>query len=227
MRWLFLCLLVLLTSCTPGLTTNVIQSFVAQANAPTDNHSIEGRASWYGPKFAGRKTANGEIFDPSQLTAAHKTLPFGTLVRVYNLDNGTSVVVRINDRGPFKPGRIIDLSKAAAESLGMIGSGTAQVKLELLSSTAPSTLSAARASANRASPVADQYKLASDPQLSGFNIASEHFPVGQLLLFSSTQETLMVRVSSSTMPISSGVDFFVSPELYSRMGEVINLAPVN
>ena len=145
-----------------------------------DAHAVEGRASWYGPKFAGRPTANGEIFDPNQLTAAHKTLPFGTMVRVYNLDNGSSVVVRINDRGPFKPGRIIDLSRAAAENIEMIGSGTAQVRLELVSSNAPSTLSAARASAVRASPVAHQYSLASDLQLRGFNIAYEHYPIGQL-----------------------------------------------
>jgi rare lipoprotein A len=91
-----------------------------------------GMASWYGPGFAGRLTANGEIFDPSQLTAAHKTLPFNTLVRVVNEDNGRSVVVHINDRGPFKPGRIIDLSEGAAEIIGMKQQGLARVRVDVV-----------------------------------------------------------------------------------------------
>ncbi|MBN1413063.1 MAG: septal ring lytic transglycosylase RlpA family protein [Spirochaetales bacterium] len=90
----------------------------------------EGYASWYGPKFHGRKTASGEIYDMHKLTAAHKTLPFGTYVLVVNLENGFSVVVKINDRGPFVKGRIIDLSKAAAIEIGMIKSGTARVRIE-------------------------------------------------------------------------------------------------
>ncbi|MFP4106468.1 MAG: septal ring lytic transglycosylase RlpA family protein [Phycisphaerae bacterium] len=93
----------------------------------------EGTASWYGPKFHGKKTASGEVFDQTALTAAHRTLPFGTRVRVTNLANGKSVVVRVNDRGPFVKGRIIDLSRAAAEEIGMIRSGTARVRLEVLS----------------------------------------------------------------------------------------------
>lgn len=92
-----------------------------------------GIASWYGGKFNGRKTANGEIFDTSQLTAAHKTLPFGTIVKVENIQNGKSVEVRINDRGPFVEGRIIDLSRAGAEAIGMIGTGIAQVRIEVVS----------------------------------------------------------------------------------------------
>lgn len=91
-----------------------------------------GYASWYGGKFQGRKTANGEIFDTNQLTAAHKTLPFGSIVKVLNLENGKTVTVRINDRGPFIEGRIIDLSRAAAEEIGMLGTGIAMVKLEIL-----------------------------------------------------------------------------------------------
>ncbi len=92
----------------------------------------EGYASWYGWKFHGRKTANGEIFDMYQLTAAHLTLPFGTILRVINTNNDTSVEVRINDRGPFVEGRIIDLSKAAADAISMSGSGLAWVQLELV-----------------------------------------------------------------------------------------------
>jgi rare lipoprotein A len=87
----------------------------------------EGKASWYGPGFHGRRTANGEIFNARALTAAHRTLPFGTRVRVVNKRTGHSVVVRINDRGPYARGRIIDLSRASAEALGI--SGVAEVAL--------------------------------------------------------------------------------------------------
>jgi rare lipoprotein A len=92
----------------------------------------EGWASWYGPGFDGNYTASGEIFNQYDMTAAHPSLPFGTLVQVTNLDNGASVTVRINDRGPFAGGRIIDLSAGAAEALGMIYSGEAYVALEIL-----------------------------------------------------------------------------------------------
>lgn len=88
-----------------------------------------GIASFYGKRWNGRKTANGEIFDSEKYTAAHKTLPFGTFVRVVRKDNGRSVVVRINDRGPFKPGRIIDLSTAGARRLGMLEEGLTEVEL--------------------------------------------------------------------------------------------------
>jgi rare lipoprotein A (peptidoglycan hydrolase) len=91
-----------------------------------------GEASWYGPGFAGNTTANGEIYDPRALTAAHPSLPFGTHVRVTNERNGQFVTVRINDRGPFVGGRIIDLSEAAAEQIGMKSSGVAPVTLEIV-----------------------------------------------------------------------------------------------
>lgn len=90
-------------------------------------------ASWYGPGFNGHLTANGEVFDQEAMTAAHPTLPFGTLVRVTNLNNGKQVVVRINDRGPFVAGRGIDLSHRAAQALGMENSGVAPVALQILS----------------------------------------------------------------------------------------------
>lgn len=96
-----------------------------------------GKASWYGGKFQGRQTASGEIFDTNLMTAAHKTLPFGSLVKVTNLENGKTVVVKINDRGPFVEGRIIDLSRAAAEEIGMVGAGVADVSLEILSREIP------------------------------------------------------------------------------------------
>lgn len=107
-------------------------AFLAAALPNTAHATPDGTASWYGGKFHGRKTANGERFDQHALTAAHRTLPFGTKVRVTNERNGRSVVVRINDRGPFAKGRVIDLSRAAAERVGMVGSGTARVRLEVV-----------------------------------------------------------------------------------------------
>jgi len=92
----------------------------------------KGMASWYGPGFHGRRTASGETFNSSSLTAAHRYLPFGTKVRVTNLRNGRSVVVRINDRGPFSGGRVIDLSRGAAAIIGVFQSGVAPVVLEVL-----------------------------------------------------------------------------------------------
>ena len=93
---------------------------------------VQGAASWYGPGFYGRTTANGERFRKGTLTAAHRTLPFGTKVRVTNLSNGRSVVVRINDRGPFKYHRVIDLAHGAASQLRMMQAGEVPVKLEIL-----------------------------------------------------------------------------------------------
>jgi len=97
-----------------------------------DQPPSEGRASFYGEELAGNPTASGERFDPEKLTAAHRTLPLGSRVRVTNLRNGESVVVRINDRGPFHGNRIIDLSEAAARQIGMLKRGTARVRIELL-----------------------------------------------------------------------------------------------
>lgn len=93
----------------------------------------EMKVSWYGPRFHGRKTANGEIFDQEAFTAAHKTLRFGTLLRVTNPKNNISIIVRINDRGPFIRGRHLDLSKAAARELGLIDIGIAKVDVDLVS----------------------------------------------------------------------------------------------
>ena len=93
---------------------------------------IQGKASFYGSEFNGRKTANGEIYDETALTAAHRTLPFGTVLRVTNLRNGLSVIVRINDRGPFHPDRVIDLSKNAAEEIDLITYGVTDIEAEIL-----------------------------------------------------------------------------------------------
>lgn len=93
---------------------------------------LEGIASYYADEFHGRQTSSGEVYDMHALTAAHRTLPFNTKVRVVNLENGKSVVVRVNDRGPFKDDRVIDLSLEAAKQIGLIANGTAPVRLEIL-----------------------------------------------------------------------------------------------
>ncbi len=107
------------------------------SSAHRSSHSgISGResgvASWYGPGFDGRMTASGERYDMHAMTAAHRTLPFGTVLEVRNLDNGKITQVRINDRGPFKNNRIVDLSLTAAKAIGMVGPGTARVELRTL-----------------------------------------------------------------------------------------------
>ena len=106
--------------------------FIAIIDSQESGWSQKGIASWYGGKFQGRLTANGEIFDTNKLTAAHKKLPFNTIVRVYNKTNGKTVDVRINDRGPFIKRRIIDLSYKAAQKIEMSGSGIAPVVLKII-----------------------------------------------------------------------------------------------
>ena len=123
----------------PGLVvvaadSAALSALVAPATRAAETGVVigTGRASYYGERFRGRRTASGERFDPDGLTAAHRTLPFGTRLRVTNLRNGRSVTVRVNDRGPFHGSRVIDLSKAAARRIGMVGSGTARVRIERL-----------------------------------------------------------------------------------------------
>ncbi|MFO7980492.1 MAG: septal ring lytic transglycosylase RlpA family protein [Candidatus Aminicenantes bacterium] len=111
----------------------VCLSSCRQKSYRTYPNVMTGKASWYGPKFHGRTTSSKEVFDMYDMTAAHKTIPFGTYVMVTNLNNGKSVKVRINDRGPFKRGRIIDLSYAAARVLDMVGPGVVPVRIEVLS----------------------------------------------------------------------------------------------
>ncbi|MDV2857821.1 septal ring lytic transglycosylase RlpA family protein [Oceanimonas smirnovii] len=107
----------------------------SDASAPPSKQGLllgEGKASYYGGRHHGRKTASGERFNKNDLTAAHKTLPFGTRVKVTNLRNNQVVVVRINDRGPYARGRVIDLSEQAAREVGMIRAGVVPVRLEIL-----------------------------------------------------------------------------------------------
>src|ERR1039458_5952843 len=104
----------------------------APSAAPKLGHTETGGASWYGHPYHGRRAANGEIYDMEKLTAAHRTLPFDTWLRVVDLDNSKTVEVRITDRGPFVEGRIIDLSHAAARAIDMIGPGIARVRIEVI-----------------------------------------------------------------------------------------------
>ena len=124
----------------PDVSDSLNNSFgISQnsASGPSLREVERGQASFYGPRFHGRRTASGERYDQHALTAAHKTLPFGTLVRVRSLVTGKEVDVRVTDRGPFTRGRIIDVSRAAAEALGMIGLGVKQVSLHIVESTTP------------------------------------------------------------------------------------------
>ncbi len=120
-------------ACIVGLTIAFAGCGGAAANTrPRKGQLQRGKASWYGKKWHGRKTASGEPFDRRKLTAAHKRLPFGTIVRVTNLRNRRSVRVRINDRGPYIKGRIIDVSEAAARRLKMLRAGVVPVKIEII-----------------------------------------------------------------------------------------------
>jgi rare lipoprotein A len=121
---------------SPAVPANSATPASLAAQKPTETataYALHGIASWYGGVFNGRHTASGERFDMYAMTACHPTLPFGSLVRVVNLDNGRSVVVRITDRGYLYDGRILDLSYGAAQRLAMIKPGLASVKLEVLS----------------------------------------------------------------------------------------------
>jgi peptidoglycan lytic transglycosylase len=123
---------VLFTGCAS--TPRAARTVGSQPTRPAPSKAIVGIASYYGKEYHGRTTASGEIFDMTKLTAAHRSLPFGINVRVTNLSNNQSVIVRVNDRGPFIAGRIIDLSLAAAQRLGMITAGLAKVSVEPIES---------------------------------------------------------------------------------------------
>ena len=114
------------------LGADVAQASPSAEEFQSEQTRVHGAASWYGPGFYGRRTASGDVFGPDTLTAAHRTLPFGTRVRVTNLENGKTVVVRINDRGPFRRHRVIDLAHGAATVLQMKQAGEVPVAMEIL-----------------------------------------------------------------------------------------------
>ena len=169
-----------------------------------------GIGSWYGDEFAGRLTANGEIFDPDLVTAAHKTLPMPNVVRVTNLDNGKSLVVRINDRGPFVAGRIIDLSREAARLIGYRDQGIARVRVQVL---AEQTLRLE--------------KLAKNGNFSEITGDVSAMPTVAAV---EQPEVSMTAISSSGKTVDSDVenDNVSALELLarSRVGEVITVAPI-
>ena len=122
---------------TPKISKNTTPSMGSSRYSSGNNSSIRsesiiGVSSWYGPNFHGKLTANGEVFDQYGVTAAHKTLPLGTVVRVTNLDNSKSIILRINDRGPYIDGRMLDCSYGAAKKLGFMSIGTANVKIDII-----------------------------------------------------------------------------------------------
>jgi rare lipoprotein A len=170
-------------SAVPGLSAAAERAAPRAATAPFDGPDVaanrqippsgaalkeleRGQASWYAPRFHGRRTASGERYDQHALTAAHKTLPFGTLVRVRSLVTGKEVDVRVNDRGPFGRGRVIDVSRAAAEALGMTALGVKQVALLVPESVQPTSsrtfLSATSSTQARSSSARDAPMLMSD-----------------------------------------------------------------
>ncbi len=181
----------ILVACAPTL------SAPAAAQAP-----IEGVASWYGPGFAGRLTASGEVYDPGELTAAHQTLPFDTRVRVTNLNTGLVVVVRINDRGPFRAGRIIDLSRASAERIGLVATGVGPVRLEVLVADGTRT------------------EIGQAMWLSGYDVISTEHPVGTLMVLDSglRSDAVLVRVVSNARPAEYHQSLLVAPALYEFLG---------
>ena len=119
----------------------ILSLLVPLSSSSSENYPQYGNASWYGGKFHGRKTASGERFNKHEFTAAHRKLPFGTIVRVTNMRNGKEVYVRINDRGPFVKGRVLDLSLASAEALHFNRRGVIRVKIEIISLPIGSTQS--------------------------------------------------------------------------------------
>lgn len=203
-RALLFPVIIILSACgpqIPGLGSVVLPA-AAQGEVPA--FAREGVASWYGPGFAGKLTASGEVFDPGELTAAHRTLPFNTHLRVTNVANGRSVVVRINDRGPFKGARIIDLSRAAAERIGMIGSGTATVRLEPLNG------------------VGDMLAAAADESLARYDIIARGKRAGELLLLSSaTAGPVLVRVVGNQIAPEAGAELLLSSELLQELGSSV------
>ena len=130
---IFFFIFIFIYSCTtsPRYTANISSSNKG-LKKQTSKNELKGVSSWYGPNFHGNLTANGEVYDMYGVTAAHKTLPFNTVVRVVNEDNGKSIILRINDRGPYAKGRILDCSYGAAKKLGFSEVGTTNVKIEII-----------------------------------------------------------------------------------------------
>ena len=166
--------------------------------ASADVYKSNAQASYYAEKYHGRKTANGEIFNMYAMTCAHKTLPFGTVLRVTNLKNNKTVDVRVNDRGPFVKGREIDVSKAAAQKLDMIKTGTASVKIEIVSESGKS---AGLASASKKAISGKSMKVGSDfwdVQIGSFSSYDNANKVAQSLLRSGFENVYFQKTPTVT-----------------------------
>jgi rare lipoprotein A len=212
---------------------------------PQEDYSYDetGIASWYGPGFHGRNTANGETFDTNQLTAAHRTLPMPSLVRVTNLENGKSVVARVNDRGPFARNRIIDMSKRGAELLGFIGNGTAKVRVEILAEesraiadaarqkgryVAGSTRNASEVPAPRAAPV-DSVATVSleNDSLAPITVTDKANVTGPNMARIERAETAnryLPPVKSTTVAVPSSAQIYVQAGAFTKQANATKLA---
>lgn len=124
----------------PSLLPPWLREATPPLDAPIPSDEVDGFATWYGPGFHGRRTANGELFDMEAMTAAHRTLPLGTWVEVFDVEHGRSVIVRINDRGPYKKTYVIDLSKGAARALGLLKRGRTRVALRVIGPEGPAPM---------------------------------------------------------------------------------------
>ncbi|WP_438997008.1 septal ring lytic transglycosylase RlpA family protein [Candidatus Puniceispirillum sp.] len=167
-----------------------------------------GIGSWYGDEFAGKLTANGEIFDPERITAAHKTLPMPSVVRVTNLDNGKSLVVRINDRGPFVAGRIIDLSRASARLIGYKDNGLARVRVQVL--------------AEQSLRLEQLAKAGKFPELSGLAQAMPETDAVVQPKVSLTTRSNSKKAKPADVVPQSAIELLAN----ARVGEVIEVAPI-
>jgi len=187
----------------------------------------QGYASWYGPGFYNRLTANGEVYDAWEMTAAHLTLPFDTRVRVTNLENGRRVTVRINDRGPYIDNRIIDLSEGAAETLGMLHSGIVPVRVEVLgvrdvnASQQDTQQALADAQATARDIDRAMYHTRMVNHLEDYNVVSAEHQEGELLVLRSEayDSLIIVRVAEQTALEHS--DLLVSDLLYQKLGNQV------
>ena len=169
-----------------------------------------GIGSWYGDEFAGKLTANGEIFDPEKVTAAHKTLPMPSVVRVTNLDNGKSLVVRINDRGPFVAGRIIDLSRSAARLIGYKDNGLARVRVQVL--------------AEQSLRLEQLAKAGKFPELIG-DVQTQTMPETKAMTqprVSLTTRSSSKKAKPANVVQQSAIELLAN----ARVGEVIEVAPI-
>ena len=185
------------------------------------NYNETGIASWYGEPFHGRNTANGERYDMNELTAAHKTMPMPSTARVTNLENGRTMMLRVNDRGPFVAGRIIDISRRGAQLLGFYGKGTAKVRVEFIE-FAPLTVIADREQPKRRLDTEEMVAIESEPTAERPAITSQYLDAPETELGSSGNDEL-----SSTLEPENGTTLtgmFVQVGAFAERANAVRLA---